>query len=31
MEQGQLVMEADLALIRAKGFNPMVIIARIEP
>ena len=30
VEQGQLIMEADLDLIRDRGFNPMVIVARIE-
>ncbi len=30
VEQGQLVMEADQDLIRARGFNPMVIVARLE-
>ena len=30
VSQGQLVMEADLAYIRAQGFNPMVIIARTQ-
>ncbi len=29
VQQGQLVMEADLDLIRARGFNPMVIAVRI--
>ncbi len=30
VQEGQPVMEADLELIRAKGFNPMVIVVRIE-
>ena len=30
VEEGQIVMEADLALIREKGFNPMVIVVRIK-
>ena len=31
VEQGQLVMEADLSLIRARGYDPMVIVVRITP
>ena len=27
--QGQLVMEADISLIRARGFNPIVICCRV--
>ena len=30
VRQGQLVMEADLDLIRAKGLNPMVIAVRLS-
>ena len=30
VEEGQIVMEADLALIREKGFNPMVIVVRTK-
>ena len=30
VEQGQLVMEADLERIRDKGFNPMVIVVRLS-
>lgn len=28
VEQGQLILEADLDLIRARGFNPMIVVAR---
>ena len=31
VEQGQLILEADLDLIRARGYDPMIIVARIEP
>ncbi len=30
VKQEQLVMEADLKLIRSKGLNPMVIVVRVE-
>ena len=30
VKQGQLIMEADLDLINAKGYNPIIIVARIE-
>jgi len=30
VKQGQLIMEADLDLIRGKGYNPIIIVARIE-
>ena len=28
--QGQLIMKADLDLIRSRGFNPMIIVARVQ-
>lgn len=31
VEQGQLIMEADLDLIRERGFNPMIIAVRLKP
>ncbi len=31
VEQGQLIMEADLDLIRERGFNPMIIVVRLPP
>ena len=30
VQQGQRIMEADIRLIREKGFNPIIIVARIE-
>ena len=30
VKQGQLIMEADLDLIKARGYNPIIIVARIE-
>ena len=30
VRQGQLVMEADLDLIRSRGYNPMVVVVRIK-
>ncbi len=30
VEQGQPVLDADLDLIRARGYNPMVIVARLN-
>jgi glucose-specific phosphotransferase system IIA component len=31
VKQGQLILESDPELIRARGFNPMIIVVRIEP
>jgi glucose-specific phosphotransferase system IIA component len=30
VKQGQLIMEMDLELIRARGFNPMIVVVRIS-
>jgi phosphotransferase system IIA component len=30
VKQGQLIMEMDPELIRARGFNPMIIVVRIS-
>ena len=29
VEQGQLVMEADIELIRSRGFDPMIIVVKL--
>ena len=30
VEQGQLILEADLDRIRSGGFSPMIVVARIQ-